>query len=104
MHIEVETPSLLGATSRDITFVLEGRQSFKVAVRMETTDTRVEALKRHFDELYPSTYTFNGFRIDGDVITAIAWEGDKERPRAMVTCRFNDDGTVQSTLVEPISS
>ncbi len=104
VHFEVETPSLLGTTSRDITFVLEGRQVFNVPVRMKTTDTRVEGLERHFDELYPSTYTFNGFRIDGDVITAIAWEGDKQRPRAMVTCRFNDDGTVQSSLVEMISS
>ncbi len=104
VHFEVETPSLLGTTSRHITFVLEDRQVFNVPVRMKTTDTRVEALERHFDELYPSTYTFNGFRIDGDVITAIAWEGDTQRPRAMVTCRFNGDGTVQSSLVEPISS
>ncbi len=104
VHIEIETPSLLGTTSRDITFVLEGRQVVKVPVRMKTSDTRVEALERHFDELYPSTYTFNGFRIDDDVITAIAWEGDDRRPRAIVTCRFNDDGTVRSSLVEPISS
>lgn len=104
VHIEVETPSTLGTTSRDITFVLEGRLVVKVAVRMETTNARVEELKRHFDELYPSMYTFNGFRIDSDVITAIAWEGDPQRPRAMVTCRFNGDGTVRSSLIEPISS
>ena len=104
VHVEIETPLLLGTTSRDITFVLEGRQVFKVPVRMKTTDARVEALERHFDELYPSTYAFNCFRIDGDVITAIAWEGDDQRPRAMVTCHFNDDGTVRSSLVEPITS
>jgi len=104
VHIEVETPSTLGTTSRDITFVLEGRQFVKVAVRMKTTDARVEVLQQHFDELYPSTYTFNDFRINGDVITAIAWEGNARRPRAMVTCRFNGDGTVRSSLVEPISS
>jgi len=104
VHIEVETPSTLGTTSRDITFVLEGRLVVTVPVRMETTNARVEELKRHFDELYPSMYTFNGFRLDGDVITAIAWEGDPQRPRAMVTCRFNGDGTVRSSLIEPISS
>jgi len=102
--VEIETPTLLGTTSRDITFVLEGRQVFSVPVRMKTSDTRVEALQRHFEELYPSTYTYDGFRIDGDVIKAIAWEGDKERPWAIVTCRFNDDGTVQSSFVERISS
>jgi len=104
VHVEIETPSLLGTTSRDITFVLEGRQVFSVPVRMKTTDTRVETLERHFEELYPSTYTFDGFRIDGDVITAIAWEGDRKRPWAIVTCRFNDDGTVRSSFVELIAS
>lgn len=104
VHIEVDTPSTIGATSRDITFVLEGRQFVKVPVRMETTDTRVETLKRHLGDRYASTYTFSGFKIDGDVITGFGWEDDGTRLSAMVTSRFNDDGTLLSTLVEPISS
>ncbi len=104
VHIEVEVPRTLGASSREITFVLEGRQVVKVPVRMKSIDTRVEALQRHLGDLYQSRYTFDGFRIDGDVITAIAWEGLGRQPRAMVTCHFNDDGTVRSSLIEPISS
>ena len=104
VHIEVEAPKTLGATSREITFVLEGRQLVKVSVRMKATDSRVETLQRHLGDLYQSSYTFDGFRIDGDVITAIAWERLSRQPRAMVTCRFNDDGTVRSSLIEPIGS
>ncbi|TDJ58565.1 MAG: DUF1573 domain-containing protein [Planctomycetota bacterium] len=104
VHIQVEVPRTLGASSREITFVLEGRQVVKVPVRMKSIDTRVEALQRHLGDLYQSRYTFDGFRIDGDVITAIAWEGLGRQPRAMVTCHFNDDGTVRSSLIEPISS
>ena len=61
-------------------------------------------LRRHLGELYSSTCSFKGFSVDGDVITAIAWERDGERPRARVTCSFNDDGTVRSMLVEPVRS
>lgn len=104
VHLEVETPLTLGATSREITFVFEGRQVVQVPVRMHSTDPRVETLERHLGDLYPSTCTLKSFRVDGDVITVIACEDDDQRPRVLLTCSFNKDGTVRSTLVEPITS
>ncbi len=104
VQLDIEVPTTLGSTSRDITFVLESRQVIKVPVRMKTTDSRIKTLKQHLGDLYGSTCSFDGFSVDGEVITAIAWERGSERPRARVTCSFNDDGTVRSTLVEPIRS
>lgn len=103
VHLEVETPETLGAAAREITFVLEGR-TLVVPVQMETTDPRLEALRLHLESQYPSRYTISGARIEDDALTAIACEGDDHHPGAWVTCRFKDDGSVDSLSIEPIHS
>lgn len=102
VQMEIEVSSTVGPTSREVTFVFEDRQVVKVPIRMQVTLPRVEALKRHLNDLYRVTCT--GFRVDGDVVTAIAWEQDNPQPQGWITCRFNDDGTLQSTLFESITS
>lgn len=104
VHLEIETPETLGEAARDITFVLEGRQVVTVPVRMETTDPRVESLQRYLEGQYPSRYSLRGVRIEDDALTAIACEGDDERPSAWVTCRFKGDGTVDSLQLDRIRS
>lgn len=104
VHLDVETPSTLGATSHDLTFVLEGRRALTVPVRMKTTDARAEKFQQHLDGLYPGRYSLRNVVIEDDILTAVAFEVADRRPSAWVTCRFNDDGTVDSLLLEPIRS
>lgn len=103
IRLDIETPATVGSTAREVTFVIEGQQVVKVPVVMQTTHPRVEALRQHLGELYAATCTWDGFRIDGDVVTAIAWERDGLRPRGRITCRFNHDGTLRSTVFETIT-
>ena len=102
VHLDIEVSSAVGPTSREVTFVFEDRQVVKVPVRMQITQPRVEALKQHLNDLLRTDCT--GFRLDGDVVTAVAWEQDNPQPQGWITCRFNDDGTLESTLFEPITS
>jgi len=104
VHLDIETPTAIGSTTREVTFVIEGQRVVKVPIVMQSTHPRVETLKQHLGELYTATCTWDGFRIDGDAITAIAWEHDGSRPRGRITCRFNDDGTVRSTVFETITA
>ncbi len=102
VQMDIEVSSTVGPTSREVTFVFEDRQIVKIPIRMQVTQPRIDALKRHLQDLYRTTCT--GFRVDGDVVTAIAWGPDQTHPRGWVTCRYNDDGTLQSTLFESITS
>jgi len=102
VHLEIEVSSKMGPTSREVTFVFEDRQIVQVPVRMQVTDPRVNALRQYLNDVYQATCT--GVRFDGNVLTAVVWERDNPHPKDWVTGRFNDDGTLESTLFESITS
>ncbi len=104
VHLELEVPATTaGRVTKDITVVVAGQPPVKVPLRMLVIHPRVEAVLQRLAERYPDTYVYDEFRIDDDVVTAVAWTPDRSRPAARVTCRFDEEGRIERLHLDKIT-
>lgn len=106
VRLSIAAPTAVGgATTKDVTFIVEGHPPVKVPVRLEAVHPSVEALRRYLAVPAPDAAgpRYGDFRVDGDIVSAIVWSADTS-PAAYLVCRLDDDGRIRSLSVEPISS
>ena len=103
VQLDVDVPSRVGtAAVKEISFIVQGQAAVKVPLRMTVEHPLAETAKRHIDAIVSEAYRCDDFRVEGNVVTAILWEGDRAAPKSRVICRFNADGGVESTELVPI--
>ena len=105
VHVEVDVPDdTAGEIYKDITVFVAGQKPVKVPLRMTITHPLVDELERRLAKQYPGAYSYDEFRIADNVVTAVAWETDRSRPVARITCRFDDTGRIEDLAFDSITT
>ncbi len=121
--LHVTAPKAPGVSkSVAVTFFAEGRTPVKLPVQVASeadgsaepstpgepapdpqAEPAAEAARQYLGTMMP-TLSWTDFRADGAAVTAVAWSADFDKPVGLVTCRMDEDGRVESVLLESIAT
>jgi hypothetical protein len=102
VQLEVDVPAAAGPATRELTILVEGEKPLRVPLDLRSTHPAMEAAERELAHTLTAGFKCDGFALQGDTITAVAWDKDRTLPQGLVTCVLAEDGRIASVRFDPL--